>query len=134
MTTAKGNRLSSLLKKFKYAFRGLRSAIKEEKSLVIHVIASVLVLILGGVIHKWMTITDWIILIIVIFLVIVMELVNTAIENLVDTVSFKYNIKAKKIKDIAAAATLLFAIMAIIVGLLIFIPKFIEIANAGTGV
>lgn len=133
MTTATSNKWTSLVKKFKYAFRGLGSAIKEEKSLVIHIIVSILVLIVAGIIHKYMSIYDWIILIVVIFLVIVMELVNTAIENLVDTVSFKYNIKAKKIKDIAAAATLLFAIMAIIVGMLIFIPKFIEIVNSGGG-
>lgn len=125
----KDNKVTSIFKKFKYAFRGLFSAIKEEKSLVIHIIISILVLVVAAIIHEQMKIYDWIILVIVIFLVIGMELINTAIENLVDTVSFKYNINARKIKDIAAATTLLFAIMAVIVGLLIFIPKFINIVN-----
>lgn len=128
------NKISFLFKKFKYAFRGLWSAIKEEKSLVIHIIISILVIIVAGIINSEMTTIDWILLVIVIFIVIGMELINTAIENLVDTVSFKYNINARKIKDIAAAATLLFAIMSIIVGMLIFIPKFINLINLAIGV
>ncbi|MDE7433776.1 MAG: diacylglycerol kinase family protein [Mycoplasmoidaceae bacterium] len=54
-----------------------------------------------------------------------MELLNTAIENVVDVVTFEYNEKAKKIKDVSAAATLILTIAAVIVGLLIFIPKII---------
>lgn len=129
MINVSENKFKSFFKKFKYAIRGLFSAIKEEKSLIVHIIISVLVLIIAGIINAEMKIYDWIILVIVIFLVIGMELINTAIENLVDTVSFKYNINARKIKDVAAATTLLFAIMAVIVGLLIFIPKFINIIN-----
>lgn len=120
----------SIFKKFRYAFKGFAHAIKEEKSLIIHLIVATIVLIIAGIINAQMTYVDWIILIITIFLVIGMELINTAIENLVDTVCFKYNINARKIKDIAAAATLIFAIMSIIVGLIIFIPKFILIFNA----
>jgi undecaprenol kinase/diacylglycerol kinase (ATP) len=58
-------------------------------------------------------------------MVIGMELLNTAIENLVDIVIFKYNYNAKKIKDISAAATLILTITSIIVGLIVFIPKII---------
>jgi len=47
---------------------------------------------------------------------------NTAIEYLVDVVSFEYNIKAKKIKDVAAMATLFVTIIAVIIGLLVFVP------------
>lgn len=133
MLKKEDNKLN-FFKKFKNAFRGLALAIKEEKSLVIHFIISTIVLIVAAIIHKEMKTIDWIILVIVIFLVIGMELINTVIENLVDTVSFKYNINARKIKDISAAATLLFAIMSIIVGLLVFVPKFINIINAGSGV
>jgi diacylglycerol kinase len=59
-------------------------------------------------------------------LVIGFEIFNTAIEYLVDIVSFEYNVKAKKIKDVAAMATLFITLIAIIVGLIIFIPAIQE--------
>lgn len=121
------NKFLLVLKKFKYAFAGLYHSIKEEKSLVIHIIVSIIVLIIAALINSEMQIIDWVVLVITIFLVIGVELINTAIENVVDMVAFKYNFNARKIKDIAAAAALVFSIMAIIVGLLIFIPKFIHI-------
>lgn len=123
------NKFLLLLKKFKYAFKGLFFSIKEEKSLVIHLVVATIVLIIAGIINDYMEITDWAILIICIFLVIGTELINTAIENLADMISFKFNYNARKIKDIAAAAALTFSLMSIIVGLLIFIPKFIQIFN-----
>lgn len=58
---------------------------------------------------------------------------NTAIENVVDMVSFKFNFNAKKIKDVSAAATLVLAITAIIIGLLIFIPQIVLFAQNGYG-
>lgn len=121
------NKFLLIFKKFKYAFKGLFHSIKEEKSLVIHLTVSALVLIVAGLIYEHMEISDWIIIVITIFLVIGVELINTAIENIVDMVAFKYNFNARKIKDIAAAAALVFSLMAIIVGLLVFIPKFINI-------
>jgi undecaprenol kinase/diacylglycerol kinase (ATP) len=54
-----------------------------------------------------------------------LELLNTAIENLVDVIAFKYNYNAKKIKDIAAAATLTLTLASIAIGLIIFIPHLI---------
>lgn len=125
------NRIVSFARKFKYAFRGLFVAIKEEKSLIVDLIFSVIVLIIAAAINNEMKTFDWIILVMVIALVIGMELINTAIENLVDTISFKYNIDASKIKDTAAATSLVFSLMAIVVGLLIFIPKFINIFHGG---
>ncbi|MBR2652279.1 diacylglycerol kinase family protein [bacterium] len=58
---------------------------------------------------------------------------NTAIENVVDTVTFKFNYTAKKIKDVAAAATLILAVIAICVGLLLFIPRIVSFAQNGYG-
>lgn len=129
MSSKNNNQFVAILKKFIYAFRGLIYAIKEEKSLVIHFIVSIIVLSIAGIINKQMKTIDWIILVIVIFLVIGVELINTAIENIVDMISFKYNFNARKIKDISAAASLVFSLMSVIVGLLIFIPKFIVIFN-----
>jgi diacylglycerol kinase len=55
-------------------------------------------------------------------MVIGFEILNTAIEYLVDVVSFEYSIKAKKIKDVSAAATLFVSLISVIIGLLVFIP------------
>ncbi len=68
---------------------------------------------------------------IIITIVIAMEFVNTAIENLVDMISFKYNFNARKIKDIAAAATLIVAVGALASTLFIFVPRIVEIAKGG---
>lgn len=123
------NKIVTFFRKFKYALNGLFFSIKEEKTLVAYLIIGAIVLIVSGIINNKMTYIDWTIIVIVIFLLIGVELINTAIENVVDMVSFKFNYSARKIKDISAAASLLFSIMAIIVGLLIYIPKFVEIFN-----
>ena len=62
-------------------------------------------------------------------IIIGMELLNTAIENLVDIIMFEYNASAKKIKDISAAATLILTLASVVVGLIIFIPKIVEYFN-----
>lgn len=116
-------------RKFYYAFKGIFSSLREEKSMIVHVIVSLIVIIFSLAIK--INITSWPIIIITIGLVISLELINTAIENLVDMVSFKYNINARKIKDIAAAATLIVAIAAIVVSLLVFVPRIMEIATHG---
>ncbi len=119
----------AMLKKFGYAIKGFFVALKEEKSLWVHLIATVLIIILTVILGDQLQKYEIAIIAIVICLVITVELINTAIENLCDLVSFKLNSKAKKIKDIAAAATLVTAITSIIVGLLIFIPAIIEFVN-----
>ena len=65
----------------------------------------------------------WSILIITIFLVIAIEIINTAVEAAVDIISFQYNVKVKKIKDIASAATLVMTIGSAISILIILISS-----------
>ncbi len=114
-------------RKFLYALIGLWVTVKEEKSLLTHILITAVVIGLG--IWVKLSITHWTILIITIAMVMGFEVLNTAMEALVDMISFQYNLKVKKVKDIAAGATLLVAIAAIIVGLLIFIPEFKDVAN-----
>jgi diacylglycerol kinase len=59
-------------------------------------------------------------------IVIAFEVLNTAMEALVDMIAFEYNLKVKKIKDIAAGATLVVSLFAIVVGLLVFVPVIID--------
>lgn len=121
----------AIFRKFSYAFRGLFISLKEERSLVIHLIFATLAIVIGIILQ--LAPISWAILILTIGLVVSSELMNTAIENVVDMVAFKYNFNAKKIKDIAAAATLVLAVIAIIVGLLLFVPRIVTFIQHGYG-
>ena len=70
---------------------------------------------------------EWLICISLFALVIGGELFNTAIETVVDIAMPKIDERAKKAKDVSASAVLVFAIGAFIIGLLIFVPKFIAL-------
>jgi len=111
------------LKSFKYAFKGLFYTISTQKNMLIHLIATVLVIIAGF--YFKVTITEWLILILTIIYVISAEFINTAIEEIVNFVSPNFHPLAGRIKDIAAAVVLFSAIFAVIVGAIIFIPKII---------
>lgn len=110
---------------FKYAFSGIISAFKTEKNMKIHMIAVICVIVFGLLLK--LNLLEWIICISCFVLVIGGELFNTAIEVVVDLVSPGINEKAKKSKDIAAGGVLVFAIGSLIIGLLIFVPKIINI-------
>ena len=110
-----------LINSFKYAFKGLGSAVKSERNMKIHFTMMMLVIIEG--IFFNIAIWEWITCFILFGLVIGMECVNTAIEIIVDMVSPKYNEAAGRAKDIAAGGVLACAIGAAVAGLFIFLPK-----------
>lgn len=122
---------TAIFRKFMYAINGFIISLKEEKSLVIHLSFAIISLIIAVILQ--LSPIGWAILVLTIGLVISSELMNTAIENVVDIVTFKFNYSAKKIKDVAAAATLILAVIAIVVGLLLFIPRIISFAQHGYG-
>ena len=66
---------------------------------------------------------EWGILTITIFLVLITETLNTAIEKTVDMITKEYSEEAKVVKDISAGAVLFSAIASVIVGIIIFLPK-----------
>ncbi len=82
-----------------------------------------IVIILGWYLR--LSLSEWLWIIAASALVIIIELLNTAIEVLVDLVSPAYHEKAKIIKDVAAGAVLVSAVFAALTGLLIFIPKIV---------
>lgn len=106
-----------------YALSGIKLAINEEPNFKIHVILAILALIIGFVLN--ISRSEWIILMFTIVLVLVLELINTALEEIVDMVSPGIQTKAKIAKDVAAGAVLITAIAAVVVGLVIFLPKII---------
>lgn len=114
---------------FKYAVQGLISSFKTEKNMKIHILIMFLVILAGW----WLKISkiEWIVCIILFGIVISAELVNTAIETIVDMITPYRNKEAKLAKDIAAASVLVVAISAAVVGLMIFVPKICEIWKIG---
>ena len=110
---------------FKYAIQGIKSALKTEQNLKIHFVVTVLAIILGVVLK--INFTEWAICFLLFGFVITAELLNTAIEVTVDLAMPERNEKAKLAKDIAAGAVLVSAIVSILVGIVIFLPKIINI-------
>ncbi|MCX6198485.1 MAG: diacylglycerol kinase family protein [Bacteroidetes bacterium] len=107
-----------LIKSFGYALKGLFFALKEQQNMRIHAVAILVVTIAG--IFLGLTAIEWSVIALTFSSVIVAEMFNTAIEDLVDLVSPDFNKKAGRIKDIAAGAVLLAAIVATVVGVYIF--------------
>ena len=106
---------------FKYAFQGIEEAWKTEQNLKIHFMIMALVII-AGFIFK-ISLIEWMVCLLLFAIVISLELINTAIETTVDIAMPEINEKAKYAKDIAAGAVLFSAMISIIIGLIIFLPK-----------
>ena len=114
-----------IINSFKYAIEGLVSSFKTERNMKIHIMAMIIVIALG--IFMKLNKIEWCIITIAIVIVISAELFNTAIETVVDMVSPQKNPQAKLVKDIAAAAVLVLAIGAAVIGIIIFGPKIVTI-------
>ena len=119
------NKSKNVISSFKYAFQGMFSALKTERNLKIHVTIMMLVII-AGIVLKISKI-EWIICIILFGLVIGGEMLNSAIETVVDIAMPDINSKAKFAKDAAAGAVLVFAIASAIIGFMMFGPKLIAL-------
>ncbi|WP_455683249.1 diacylglycerol kinase family protein [Thomasclavelia sp.] len=117
--------LKKRINSFKYAIEGIVTTFKLEMNMKIHIIIMTAVIITGVILK--LSILEWKICIILFSLVIAAELFNTAIEAVVDMIMPEFHPKAKIAKDAAAGGVLVLAIGAAIVGLIIFIPKFIEL-------
>lgn len=110
---------------FKYAFKGVFYVIRTQTNMRIHLILTLVALFLGWFlkINK----IEWLFITLAIFAVLVSEMINTAIEEIMDLLYPKFNTKVGIIKDIAAGVVLLFAVFAIIIGVIIFLPKIINL-------
>ncbi len=108
---------------FKYALQGMLGFFKSEHNSWLHLSALFIVIVAG--LYFNISELEWMLIIVVSGFVIAAEIVNTSIESLTDMVSPEYNKYAGKVKDIAAAAVLVAALTALVVGGIIFIPKII---------
>ena len=119
------NFVNSSLKKFfgafLSAFKGIGIAFKSERNIRLQMIAAVCVIVFGFVFA--ISVTEWLLILVLLAMVIAMELINTAIEKLSDVIQPEIDERIRIIKDISAGAVLWVSIMALIAGLLIFITK-----------
>ena len=117
------------LKSFSYSIDGLKYAYKNEQSMLIHILVTIFVLSLNTI----LTLMDkigkevWWVSLIVIGMVLAAELINTAIEAVVDMVTTEYNPLAKVAKDCGSAATFVLAMMAAAIGIVIYGPIVLEV-------
>lgn len=120
--------MNKFLRGFGYAFKGVSYAIKTQLNFRVHLFCALIAIGLGYALH--ISTSEWLWIIISIGLVLAAEAFNTALELLVDLVSPEYNKKAGHIKDMCAAAVLVTAVTALVIGLVIFLPKLIALIHA----
>ncbi|WP_243601621.1 diacylglycerol kinase family protein [Virgibacillus halodenitrificans] len=106
---------------FTFAWNGLKEVTRTERNFRIHLFITALVLTIGFLVElNWL---EWCIVIFAIGLVLVTEVTNSAIEKMIDYLNPAIHPSAKIIKDMAAGAVLIAAIIAALIGLIIFLPK-----------
>lgn len=115
--------MTRLFRSFRYAFEGIFSAIKTETNWKIGFLEA-LVTIAASFYFK-ISQTDWIIIILLIGIVLASELINSAIETIVDSFTIHQHPKAKLAKDFSAGAVVIIIIASAIIGAIIFIPYLI---------
>ena len=117
--------IKRFFKSFGYALDGLVYAFKYEQNMLVHIISTIVVVILGIVLDiNWV---EWLLCFLIIGLVIATELINTSIEAVVDLTCPETHPLAKVAKDTAAAAVMVFAIVAVLLAVFIFLPKIIAL-------
>lgn len=109
---------------FKFALEGIRVSFINEKNIRFHLFFSVFVIVFGIIFN--LTQTEWMFIFFAIAGMIIVEMINTAIERVVDLVTDQYHPLAKQAKDIAAGAVLIYAILSVVIGMIIFIPKILS--------
>ncbi len=110
---------------FRYAIQGVIDLFRFENNARIHLLAAAAVLVAGF--YFQLSATEWALVVTQIALVWAAEAFNTALEKLADAVSSDYHPLIKSVKDLAAGGVLIVAISAVVVGILIFLPKILPL-------
>jgi len=116
---------------FKFAFTGLRDLIRYEHNTRLHLIAAIMAIALGFVLD--IALMEWLVLVLMITIVFISEILNSAIESLADYVSPQYSLIIKRVKDYCAAAVLIAGIASVVVGVIIFLPKLVQLFFSSPG-
>lgn len=115
----------SRLRSFVFAFRGITALLRREHNARLHLATAFIAVCLGWMLK--LSAKEWLMIVISVAAVFTMELLNSAIEELVDLLHPEYHPAAGRIKDYAAAAVLITAAGAFICGMIIFLPKIFSI-------
>jgi undecaprenol kinase len=108
-----------------HAIEGIKYATNHEKNFRIEILFAIAVTIASYILS--VSLLEWAILVLVIGMVLALEMVNTSIERCVDLVTKDYRELAKNAKDVAAGAVLIMSAFSVIIGILIFLPKILEL-------
>lgn len=114
-------RIKEFLKSFTHALRGLKYAIRNEKNFQNEL--AVAIFAIGAMFYYHVSRLEMIVVVTMIMAVLIMEMLNTIIERIIDILKPSIHPYARLIKDLMAASVLLTSIMALIIGLVIFIPR-----------
>ena len=108
---------------FKYAWQGMKALLKYEHNARIHFVAALMAVVAGFIFHieAW----EWCAVVVCIGMVIAAEALNSAVEALADKITGEHDVIIGRAKDFGAAAVTFLALVSVIVGLIIFIPKII---------
>ena len=117
--------LGRFKKSFGYSIDGLKYAYKNEQSMFIHLLTTCAVIIMNIILQ--ISAFEWLVTFLAIGMVLSAELINTAIEAVVDMVTLEINPLAKIAKDCGSAATFVLAIMAAVIGLIVYVPYILNI-------
>jgi undecaprenol kinase len=109
-----------LWKSFSYALTGIKTALWTERNMRIHLIASIFVI--GCSLFFSISKLEWLFVMVAIGGIFSLELINTAIERVVDMITEEYHPLAKQAKDLAAGAVFIYAVTAVVIGIFIFLP------------
>ncbi len=120
--------LRRLLKSFSHALRGVGVVFKTEQSFRIQIGVAILVLFLA--LFFRIQAFEWIILFLLVGSVLILELINSIFERIVDTFKPRIHPVVKDIKDIMAGAVLLGSIISLFVGIVIFLPHVLELVRS----
>ncbi len=116
------------LKSFKYATQGLKYVLSSERNARIHLTLAFLALIASIILR--ISIEQWLFVVVSIAMVFFAEIVNTAIEKTLDMISQENNQLVKLIKDMTAAGVLVCAVAAVIVAMVVFLPRIISLIQS----
>lgn len=113
---------ANVLSSLEFALTGIWTAFKQERNMRKHAVSAIVAITFG--IGFQISKTDWLFLLLSIFLVFMAELFNSAIENVVDLAAdYQFHMRAKRAKDMAAGAVLFISGFAVVVGAFVFLPK-----------
>ncbi|MDP3386786.1 MAG: diacylglycerol kinase family protein [Eubacteriales bacterium] len=111
--------MNKVISSFKYASRGISYVYKTQRNFRIQLMMLLLAAVIGLLLN--ISVNHWIMLIIISCLVLTLEIVNTAIENIIDMITDEYHESAEKAKDAAAGAVLVASFFSVVIGAFIFL-------------